>query len=275
MEGFGEAYSAVTVLNAFATGLGSAIGINLKVTARVKTASEDHLRVVYRCREIRVDDILVKTIVKYFRKKYNLNSRLKIEIETEIPPKIGLKSSSAVANALIKALTDLIGSGLSEEEILRLNSRLSLEAGVSVTGALDDAAASLYGGLVITDNNRGEILYRRDIGRKEVLIAYPNEARETGIYRSFDFTPIKDIVKAIGEMLLRGLWREAAILNGLVYSGFLGLSPKPILKALEFDAETSGLSGKGPAYYMIEGDIEGFAGEMAGIGLNTIDTYTR
>ncbi len=275
MEGFGEAYSAITVLNAFATGLGSAIGINLKVATRIKTASEDHLKVVYRFREIRIDDILVKTIVRHFREKYNLKSRLKIEIETEIPPKIGLKSSSAVANALIIALTDLLGSRLSEEEILRLNTRLSLEAGVSVTGALDDAAASLYGGLVITDNNRGEILYRRNIGRKEVLIVYPDEARETGVYRSFDFTPIEDIVRAIGELLLRGLWREAAILNGLVYSGFLGLDPKPILKALEFDAETSGLSGKGPAYYMVEGDIERFADEMAGIGFNTINTCTR
>ncbi len=275
MEGYGEAYSAVTVLNAFATGIGSAIGISLKVTVRVRKASEDSVRVNYMGREIAVDDILVNTILSHFRDRYGVRDRFKVEIETEIPPKKGLKSSSAVANALITALLDLLGFKLKEDYILSLNTRLSIEAGVSVTGALDDAAASLYGGLVVTDNHRGKILKRRAIGRKEVLIVYPDEVRETGGYRDVDFTPIRGVAKSIGDMLLRGLWREAAVLNGLVYSGYLRLDPRPIFKALELGAETAGLSGKGPAYYMIGGDMDGLASEMALEGYKTIWTYTR
>ena len=275
MEGYGEAYSAITVLNAFATGIGSAIGIDLKVRVRVKRSDEYRLRVMYMGREIPVDSRLVDTIVDYFRSRFHLEDELDIFIDTDIPPKVGLKSSSAVSNALITAMIDYLGIEMEEYEILSLNSTLSLKAGVSVTGALDDAAASLKGGLVVTNNLRREILYREEIGRKEVLIVFLKGERETGRYRGIDFSPIRDAVEFAGEMLLRGLWREVAVLNGLIYSGYLGLNPKPIFKALEMGAETAGLSGKGPAYYMIGGDMERYASEMEAIGYRTIWTWTR
>lgn len=275
MEGYGEAYSAVTILNAFATGLGSALGIELKTTAIVDKASKDFIETLYRGEKISIDTILLDTIARYFRERYNIEYGLYIQIDSEIPPGIGLKSSSALANALIKAFANHIGLELNDNDILNLNRSLSLEAGVSLTGALDDAAASLYGGLIITDNLKGEIIYRGDVDRERVSIVYNDRILYTKSYRGMDFTPIKEIVKDICKMLLDGLWRETAILNGLIYSGYLGHDPEPIFKALKYKPITTGLSGKGPAFYMVGGDSEKYISEMISLGYKSISTYTR
>ncbi len=99
-----SASSAVTVVNAFATGVGSAIGIKLWTRAEVKLKGdgiEGEIRV--RGGEQVRDFRLVKAVADVFREKTGEDFGIKFRIESEIPIAMGLKSSSAAANALSKA----------------------------------------------------------------------------------------------------------------------------------------------------------------------------
>ncbi len=276
MEGYGEAYSAITVINAFATGIGAAIGINLRVEVEVKYSNEYTIETYQNHNRLNIDRRLVNTILNYFRDELDLKKPLHIKIFSEIPPKKGLKSSSAVANALIKSLYDIQGWNEKPEKILHLNAKLSKKAGISLTGALDDASASLLGGLVVTDNTKNKIILHKKLNKMDVGIVYPDIERETKFFLKTDFTQIRENVARIVDILFTVGWETAAILNGLVYSRFFNLDLKPIYKALELNARTAGLSGKGPAYYMIEGDIEGFMNHFKERGgFHCIYTCTR
>jgi shikimate kinase len=77
-----------------------------------------------------------------------------VRTESEVPMAAGLKSSSAAANATVLAALDALGVAdeVSREEACRLGVRAAREAGVTVTGAFDDASASMLGGVTVTDN---------------------------------------------------------------------------------------------------------------------------
>lgn len=255
MEGYGCSWGAITVLNAFATGIGAAIGVNLKVDVYVESSLDTKIDTYVNGCRVNVETKLIDEILNIFKQKYGLTDKLNIKIFSEIPPERGLKSSSSVANALILALANYLGLNLDNDTILNINVAASLKSGVSITGALDDAAASLIGGLVITDNVNRKILHIQNIDRYNVLISYPEQRVKTSSLKEIDFNSIKNVVNSIVHILLEGRWKEAMILNGIIYSEFLGYSPKPIFKALEHGAEAAVLSGKGPAYAALAKDV--------------------
>jgi len=254
VQGIGRAYSAVSIINALATGMGGALGIDRYVEVSVKKSSETKVTTLLHGNPIKVNLSLVEEILSIFKREYSLNEKLHITIDSEIPPERGLKSSSAVANALIIALFDYLGIGYNEMEILSINVDASLRSGVSITGALDDAAASLLGGLVFTDNINRRIISHRHIDRLPVAILYPPNRLRTSELHGTDFSKIRPIIARLFKMALEGRWMEAATLNGIFYASFLGHDTKPIFTALEAGALAAGLSGKGPAYFAISRD---------------------
>ncbi len=275
-SGYGKAYGAVSILNAIATGIGAALGIELGVEVRVKKADEMKIMSVVRGVKSNLDNRLVSHILSIFRRRYSLSDNLQILIKSEIPPEKGLKSSSAVANALIRALFDLQGMECGPKEILKLNVEASKESGVSITGALDDAAASLLGGLVITDNKKNQIIRKWNIEKKNVLIAYPNFSLKTSSLANRNFSVLKPYISLLTRHLLDGDWKRTAFLNGIIYSTFLGYDATPLYIALEKGAETAGLSGTGPALFTISNDLDIIKKEWQKLAnLNFIETYTR
>lgn len=275
MEGYGVAYGAITVINAFATGIGAAIGVDLKVEVYIKKSLETRIETYYRGKPLSLDLGLVKKILDIFRDIHGFKDRVKVYIDSEIPPEKGLKSSSAVANALILALYDYLDIEFGEREILELNVSASLKSGVSLTGALDDAAASLIGGLVVTDNIGRRILLHKDIGEYDVLITYPERRIATSSFRDVDFSPIKGLIHDITNLLLEGEWETAMTLNGFVYTVFLGYDTKPIHLALRGGVEAVSLSGKGPAYAAVTGDLEILRKKWEKLGWRLIVSSTR
>ncbi|MEM2623432.1 MAG: shikimate kinase, partial [Archaeoglobaceae archaeon] len=158
-----KAYAKGTILNALATGIGSAFAIDLTLSVRVKQDSESCLIVNGEERDSSVAEKVLK--------KFGIKARVKVK--SEIPEKSGLGSSSAFLNALICAVTERkIAS-----EILSLNSELSLKAGISYTGAFDDASASLLGGFVISDNYR-RVLWDWVIKKAFVAVLLPEFRRK-------------------------------------------------------------------------------------------------
>ncbi|MFN3384058.1 MAG: shikimate kinase, partial [Archaeoglobaceae archaeon] len=158
-----KAYAKGTILNALATGVGSAFAIDLTLSVKVEQDSENRLIVNGEER----DPIVAEKVLEIF------GIKARIEVKSEIPEKSGLGSSSAFLNALICALTkdEIIAS-----RILRLNAELSLKAGISYTGAFDDASASLLGGFVVSDNNQ-RVLLDWIIKKAHVAVLFPGFKR--------------------------------------------------------------------------------------------------
>ena len=77
-----EAFSAVTVINAFATGKGGAIGIDLKVKAKVKLKEGIGGEIFVRGEKF-MDFSLVKAVRDVIAEKFNLDFGIKVKINSE------------------------------------------------------------------------------------------------------------------------------------------------------------------------------------------------
>jgi len=264
LKGYGRASSALTVVNAFATGKGAAVGIELWTEARVRVTSDGiRGRIFVRGKELS-DFRLIRATLEVMREFIGEEFGIDFEITSEIPLGKGLKSSSAASNALVLAILDAFKMELEPLEVIRLGVEASRKAGVTLTGAFDDAAASLLGGLCITDNKRDELLKREEVEAEPAVLLLPDETLLTEELRGRDFSPIAEYVEEVFLMALRGKWKRALTLNGLLYASFLGHGVEPILAALPYGH--AGLSGKGPAFFAITSEPERVAEEWANFG---------
>jgi shikimate kinase len=122
-----------------------------------------------------------------------------------------------------------------------------MDAGVTITGAFDDAAASMLGGGRRHRQPKARAPQEGGDG-VEVLLLVPAEkifSRETDVRRSRLLAPVAD---TIFDLALAGDYPRAMTLNGLVYCSALRLSSDPIFAALGGGAKGASLSGTGPAY---------------------------
>src|SRR5574341_1866478 len=132
------------------------------------------------------DLALPRAILNHF----NVHEGLSMFLASQVPPGTGLGSSSTVAVATIKALTSLLGLGLSKHEIAELASYIEIEKLGMPIGKQDQYAAS-FGGVnsfvfsadgVVVDplRLRPEIIDRIE---RHVLLFYTGEARESARVR--------------------------------------------------------------------------------------------
>ncbi|ACJ16625.1 aroK shikimate kinase [Thermococcus onnurineus NA1] len=253
----GSASAAVTVVNAFATGKGVAIGIDMWTSARVKVTSGGiEGKILVRGKEVK-DYRLVRAVVGLLRELTGGDFGIRFEITSEIPVGKGLKSSSAAANALTEALVKALKLDLEPLQVVRLGVEAAKRAGVTLTGAFDDACASYFGGLCITDNTKNELLGRREV-EGETVVLMPGESLMTESLRGLDFSVLRPYVEEAFRLALAGEWRKAAVINGLIYGTFLGHDTKPFRVAMSMGA-VPGLSGKGPAVFAITDEPERLA----------------
>jgi shikimate kinase len=241
MKGRGMSHGAISIITAFASGKGCALGIDLPVEVTVafergtfekKTFLDHCIAAVFEAISVEMEYIPHLTI------------------DSQVPRSRGLKSSSAVANATICATLDALDEYLDDEEILRLNASISKQVGISITGSLDDAAASLWGGVVFTHNLRNEIVKREQFTEDVKAVLYiPEEIRS-----SLDVRPLMDTIRRYGSIVdsifslaHEGNIYEAMTLNGLVYASLFGYSSDKITEAMAAGAEGASLSGKGSA----------------------------
>ncbi|MFZ2456530.1 MAG: shikimate kinase [Candidatus Altiarchaeia archaeon] len=259
MEGLACAYGAASIANAIATGKGAAFGISLKTEAAVRLNGSGKIKGKIKGlpgEDTRLIELCAKKVLERFDPALGAN----IETVSNIPVASGLKSSSTAANAVVLAAYSAAGKGekgvrLTDNELLDIAIDAALEAKVTITGAYDDAAASYYGGYVITDNaKRGIIKKGRMDGSLHVVVYVPEER---------SYTAKVDVEKCL---LLRGAallaWKEALngsrytalTANGLVYSAALGCDTRIPLAALSAGALASGISGKGPSVVALTKD---------------------
>ncbi|HOK58591.1 MAG TPA: shikimate kinase [Methanothrix sp.] len=252
MRGYATAYGAATVLNAIANWKGSAFGISLRTSAEV--VLNDSGRVVGDASGI--DTTLIVRCVERVLNHFGLDYGGVVRTRSEIPVASGLKSSSAAANATVLATLDALGEEIDMIDAVRIGVGAALDAGVTVTGAFDDACASMLGGVVVTDNWNKELL-KRDALQSEVVLLIPEErffSRDVDVARCRLFSRVADVVF---DMVMEGDYAGAMTLNGLLYCTALRRSPEPVVLALRSGAAGATLSGTGPAYAALVDDVSG------------------
>ena len=246
-KGHACAFGAGTIINAIATWKGAAFGIDLKTFAEVRL-SESEDGISGSIEETPEGDArLIERCVELGLEKFGLELGGTVRTRSEVPIAGGLKSSSAAANASILATLRAIGKTLPLLETVKLGVRAARDAGVTVTGAFDDACASFLGGIVVTDNLKMELIRREEIEYKVLIFAPDRKAFsvETDIKRSQLIAPYVEVAY---DLALKGDYERAMTLNGFLYCGALGFDMEYMLKALECGVKGVSLSGTGPSY---------------------------
>lgn len=248
---------SATVINAISTGCGSAFGIGLYVNAEASLKSS---KKIFKTEE-GVDTSLMEICVRKVFEKFSIDSGIQVKTSSTLPVASGLSSSSATSNAVIMATYHvLVDEGLvpygslNDYDILNLAIDASLEAGVTITGAFDDASASFFGGLTITHNLKREILHSRQMEEQNILIYMPNRKSPTAQSDVARMKLLAPWVKLAFQEALRGNIYHALTLNGFLYSAALNFNSKIALDALESSALAAGLSGTGPSFVAIVPD---------------------
>jgi shikimate kinase len=243
------AHGAATIVNAIATGKGAAFGVDLYTKAQVKLTSEPQILETEITSDQNEKPILIQKTVQAILKRFGKEQEFGAKVKTwsNIPIAKGLKSSSTAANAVALATLGALGETLEDAEIVKLGVQAAFEAKVTVTGAFDDACASFFGGLVVTDNLHCKI-EKQDMLTEDYVVLFqvpPKKAYtvNTDVSR---LSALKPQIEAAYNMTLKGLHWEALTLNGLYYSVALGFNAKIAVDALAAGAHAAGLCGKGP-----------------------------
>jgi len=240
-----SALGAGTVINAIATLKGSAFAINLKTCAEVEIVNSG-----IECEianDPKANTSLIAECARLVVERFAPSVGVRITTKSEIPIASGLKSSSAAANATVLGLVEALGIEIEPLEIVKLGVLAARRAGVTITGAFDDACASFFGGLVLTDNERDVLLKRVELNA-DVLVYVPRKkaySSKANVARAKLLAPWVDMAYQLAS---EGAYEKAMILNGLLYCSAFGFSPEPVISALAAGARAATLSGTGPAY---------------------------
>jgi shikimate kinase len=124
----------------------------------------------------------------------------------------------------------------------------SLSSGASITGAMDDCASCLLGGINMADN-LGRRIERSKLHDRQlkIVIKVPRAPSRRGEVDPVHVRKLGKVAEVLYRMSIEGdLWR-AMTLNGVLYSGIYGYDPRAALLAVEHGALGASLSGTGPA----------------------------
>jgi shikimate kinase len=234
-------HGAISIVNAVPTGYGSAMGISLNVKVEIISKKGSGLIFQKGGGSLMIKKIIYDTL----ESKYINNNQLLINIYSEIPSGMGLKSSSAVSNAVALACNSLTNKKFSDEFVLNNAIDASLYAKTTITGAYDDSTACYYGGFVTTDN------YKRKIWKREnsptdisAVIFLPNSKKRGDVSR---LKLLSDIYLEAFQLAYSGQYWKAMTLNGVLTSALLSNSYTITRMCLENGALAASISGNGPA----------------------------
>jgi len=255
------------VLNALANRRGAAFAIDAYVEATVELGDPGPVAVAV-VGEPDADTTLVERCVALTTAAYGDGEGGRVTTESDVPLAAGLKSSSAAANATVLATlaaldvpvhdsstspasTDDAGAGdaresaVTREDAARLGVRAAREAGVTVTGAFDDASASMLGGVTVTDNDADALLAHEPVDWDVLVWTPPARAysADADVARCERLANLADFVL---ETALDGRYAEAMTVNGFAFCAALDFPTDPLLAALP-EADGVSLSGTGPS----------------------------
>jgi shikimate kinase len=248
VRGRARTSGAISIVNALFDGVGGAIGVDLAMEVEVdlveRGGSPGHVL-------IDPSDSDTSTVRRFLDRLLQEGAPsggidLTVRIRSEIPPAVGLKSSSALGTALVLALANARGVALGPEAAARRSAEIARAIGQSATGAFDDCMASVSSGAWITDNRTDRVLRHDPIANGlEVALWIPpgQHAPSTELIDRFHLAP----AGSARTLALAGRTWEALESNGRAVEGALGLSPTGADGLRAVGAIAAGVTGMGPA----------------------------
>jgi shikimate kinase len=237
-------HGAISIVNAIASGNGSSLGVSLQVNAEVQFANGNGITFEPKG-ELRGDKLIKAVVNRAVPKQMLEQYHVKVSVNSEIPAGYGLKSSSAVSNAVSLACLKLVKGNLNDLEVVNTAVDASLDAKVTITGAFDDACASYFGGFVVTDNLKRQLIKHEEAPNDLYAIIFvPAKAERADPLRLRMLSRFFD--EAFNLAKNSAYW-EAMMLNGILVSAGLTIEYKPIKEAVEKGAIAASVSGNGPA----------------------------
>ncbi len=239
------------MVNAIASGKGATVSVELPTTARAEINEERGGWNVFMNGRKQRSSLAMEAIrgsIKICGKDPARYSG-SVETTTSAAAGVGLKTSSSSSVAIILAVLSALGvSSYEPEEVARCSASSALAAGVSVTGAMDDAASCLLGGMNFADNSGMKIVSSAPVGRRlpVIITVPPRKSRRASVEVNYvrRFSKISQSIFSLGR---QGKIWKAMTLNGLLYCSIYGYPPIDALQAMEGGALGAGLSGTGPA----------------------------
>jgi len=246
MNGRAACRGAATIVNAIATGKGAAFGISLETDAVVELRPGDGPIILRESNES--PDLPVGCVRAVISRTIKKGVEGEVRIRSEIPVSRGLKSSSAVSNAVVLAAARAVGSDLPDMDVLLMGIDESMKAGVTITGAFDDASACFLGGVVVTNNRSFTILNRGNLDPDlEVLIHVPTRRITKASLKNTDFSPIREKIESAVDLAMKGEYLKAMEINSKAYAKVLDVPEDAAELARRHGALAAGISGTGPA----------------------------
>jgi shikimate kinase len=283
-RGKATTFGAISIVNAIASGKGATASVRLPTVAEVEIegASGGWEVLVNGGRsESRLAVETVRRAIKSAGEDPDAFSG-RIQTESSVPIGAGLKTSSAASTSIAMATYAALGKkAFDPKKVLDCSIEASLASGASITGALDDAAGCLLGGLNMTDNLARKVVSSKLFDKKlKVVIRVPGtrstrEAVDPQFIRRFG-----NLTSLFFEMSLKGDYWRAMVLNGIAYSSILKYDPFPALRAVELGALGAGLSGTGPAVAAVfdpskQSEIDAVVKDWGSDGSSIIQTETN
>ncbi|MCX8150067.1 MAG: shikimate kinase [Candidatus Bathyarchaeota archaeon] len=243
-------HGAATIVNALALGKGAAFGVDLWTKAQVKLTTEPMVIKGEIVSDPNENTLLIEKAAARVFRHFKVENQFGAIVKTTsvIPIARGLKSSSAAANATVLATAAALNKKLDDMTAINLAVDAAFDAKVTVTGAFDDACASYFGGVVVTDNLNRKLVKRFPFtGDLLVLFHVPHKKSYTIDSNVERLKTVTSLVQLAYREAFKGNFWTALSLNGIIYSAALGFDPSPALDALNAGSVAAGLCGKGPA----------------------------
>ena len=254
--GSGEAHGACSLLHAAGTGYGSSIALDLPVAVRLLDKPSK--------RELKDPDGLLDAVLGVWTENgYDLPNELKPEelhwaIASKIPPKQGLKSSAAVSIAALRSLCDATEIDLETHRLVELSAQAQFQAGVSLTGSIDDSWACSTKGWKLIDINsdtieEGVIIQGRGPESSDWTVLIISRDKEKQPVTLEDFQPFFNDFQQALSAIQEGDLLNSITWNGRAVSGVLedGEGRRMANDAFVNGARAAGISGSGPAVIII------------------------
>jgi shikimate kinase len=277
-------FGAISLVNAIASGKGATASVRLTTEAEVELeASHGSWEVLVNGKKAESSLVIetVRRAIKGAGKDPDAYSG-RVQTTSSVPIGVGLKTSSASSTAIAISVYAALGQrAFDPKKVLDCSVEASLASGASITGALDDAAGCLLGGVSMTDNLARKVIASRLFDKKlRVLIRVPKtpsrrEAVDPKFIRKFG-----GLTDLFFDMAVKGDYWRAMVLNGMAYSSILKYDPFPALRAVELGALGAGLSGTGPAVAAVfdpskQAEIDAVTKDWAADGSSVIETETN
>ena len=268
--GQGESNGAISILHALGLGRGCSIGIQLTTTVQIVEDAVD------------IEDDrngLLVAVEKCWRDRgLPIPDQFGWKVDSSIPIGQGLKSSSALSCAALRALNSCAWTGLSNSEIADIAAKSQLISNCAKTGSMDDNWASLEPGWKLVDpalSASESIILQGDIDPSLSILILLRGKRTVEISAE-DFSQHEQIFERSLASLLRGSVLDALSSNGMAVAA--ATDDHEALRicnlSIASGAIAAGISGSGPSIAIVcfQDDSTSLSKLFSESGLGVIST---